>query len=95
VNPWKVSAQFVAFMWFLESAEKSATPAEAARFAQSNWVAFLPYAHEGYGNLLIQVAKLSRRAKRTRSPHARNGSNKTHRQQTARLERQVRRSSPH
>jgi len=57
MNPWKVSAQFAAFVWYSNrSTEKKATAAEAAQFAKENWIAFLPYAHEGYGRLLIKIA---------------------------------------
>jgi len=71
MNPWKVSAQFAAFVWYLD--RNCATPtrsAEAALFARENWIAFLPYAHEGYGRLLIRIARMpaspSRRASRSR-----------------------------
>ena len=67
MNPWKVSAQFAAFIWY--SNKTKATGAEAAQFAKENWIAFLPYAHEGYGRLLIKIAQP--RAKR--SPRARIG----------------------
>jgi hypothetical protein len=57
-NPWKVSAQFAAFVWYSNrQTDKKATVAEAAQFAKENWVAFLPYAHEGYGRLLIKLAQ--------------------------------------
>jgi hypothetical protein len=71
MNPWKVSAQFAAFVWFNARKTKgTASPQEAARFARDNWVAFLPYAHEGYGKLLIRVAK-TRPAKSCRPRQAR------------------------
>ena len=58
MNSWKVSAQFAAFIWYSNrKTAKKATPAEAAEFAKQNWVAFLPYAHEGYGRLLIKIAQ--------------------------------------
>ena len=74
MNPWKVSAQFAAFVWF--TARKTggtASPHEAARFARENWVAFLPYAHEGYGKLLMRVARTrpakNRRPRRRKPSH--------------------------
>ena len=57
MNPWKVSAQFAAFVWFT-NARKTATREEAIRFSRENWVGFLPAAHEGVGKLLIRVARL-------------------------------------
>ena len=58
MNPWKVSAQFAAFVWYSnQKTQNKATAAEAAEFAKENWIAFLPYAHEGYGKLLIKIAK--------------------------------------
>ena len=67
MNPWKVSAQFAAFVWYSNrKTEQEATAAEAAEFAKENWIAFLPYAHEGYGRLLIKIAR-PRPAKRARN----------------------------
>ena len=57
MNPWKVSAQFAAFVWFT-NARKTATREEAMQYARENWVGFLPAAHEGVGKLLIRVARL-------------------------------------
>ena len=58
MNPWNVSAQFAAFVWYSnQESEKHSSAAAAAQFAKENWVAFLPYAHEGYGRLLIQIAR--------------------------------------
>jgi hypothetical protein len=63
MNPWKVSAQFAAFVWFASrKVENQASTLEAAQFAKENWIAFLPYAHEGYGRLLIKIAKPRPRA---------------------------------
>jgi hypothetical protein len=60
MNPWKVSAQFAAFVWYTEN--RGTTPREEAiKFAKENWVPFLPSAHEGLGRLLIQVARLKPR----------------------------------
>jgi hypothetical protein len=66
VNPWKISAQFAAYVWFTNqhSSRKSAAD-EARRFAKENWVAFLPYADDGMGRLLIAVAKPPRKSCRS------------------------------
>ncbi|HZT79006.1 MAG TPA: hypothetical protein VFA26_02190 [Gemmataceae bacterium] len=61
MNPLKMSAQFAAYVWHAEARQGSATPDESARFARENWVAFLPCAHEGWGRLLIRIAKPPRR----------------------------------
>jgi hypothetical protein len=62
MNPWKVSAQFAAFMWFTRKHGTIHRQAEEARrFAKENWVAFLPYADECVGRLLIAVAKPRRK----------------------------------
>jgi hypothetical protein len=56
MNPWKVSAQFAAFVWYLERKTKEEpTQDEAVRFAKDNWIAFLPSANEGIGRLLIKI----------------------------------------
>ena len=62
MNPWKVSAQFAAYMWFTKKQGGAPGQAEEARrFARENWVAFLPYADEGVGRLLIAVARPRRK----------------------------------
>jgi hypothetical protein len=55
MHPLQVAARFTAFVWRLRT-KKQTTPEEAVRFAKENWLAFLPAAHEGLGNLLIAVA---------------------------------------
>ncbi len=72
MDPLKVSAQFAAFMWCLNHPTGGTpTPREAARFAQDNWVAFLPSAHEGCGRLLMRLARVpadtTRRHRRART----------------------------
>jgi hypothetical protein len=62
MNPLKVCAQFAAYVWYSEIREGRATHEESARFARTNWSSFLPCAHEGWGRLLIRVAKPGRRA---------------------------------
>ena len=58
MSPLQVSAQFTAFVWFSNRNQGTAPRDEAVRFAKENWVPFLPYAHEGIGQLLIRVARL-------------------------------------
>jgi len=66
MNPWKVSAQFAAFVWFLqERHQPRVTSREAARFAKDNWVAFLPYADQGCGRLLIAIKGSKAAGRRT------------------------------
>ena len=52
MNPWKASAQFAAFVWYLNR-ERPTPPDEAARLAKDNWIAFLPCADERIGKLLV------------------------------------------
>jgi hypothetical protein len=43
----KIAAQFVAFVWHLNSkADKRVTPAQAGRFAREKWCNFLPLADD-------------------------------------------------
>jgi hypothetical protein len=57
MHPLQVSAQFAAFVWYCGH-NQGAHRAVAARFARENWLRFVPQAHEGWGKLLIRVAKL-------------------------------------
>lgn len=62
MNPWKVSAQFAAYSWYLDhNADTPQTADEAKRFARDNWVGFLPAAHDGVGRLLIALGKSPKR----------------------------------
>lgn len=54
LDPLQVSAQYVAFTWFLEQNGRQ-VQVEAAHFAKDNWRQFLPAAHEGMGKLLIRI----------------------------------------
>jgi hypothetical protein len=66
----KVSAQFAAFVWY-RNHSRGADKAEAHRFARENWLRFLPRAHEGWGKLLVRVAKLRpAKGRRVRPGHA-------------------------
>jgi hypothetical protein len=55
MNPFKLSAQFAAYVWFTQ--RKAGGSCEATRFARDNWIAFLPYADKNAGMLLIEIAK--------------------------------------
>jgi hypothetical protein len=70
MNPLKASAQFAAYVWYTEVMQRT-TQDEALRFAERNWTTFLPSAHEGWGKLLMRVAR-PRRAEggRVRRLHA-------------------------
>jgi hypothetical protein len=61
MNPLKVSAQFAAYVWYTSARRGRATRAEALRFAEENWAAFRSCAPEGWGRLLLRVARARRR----------------------------------
>src|SRR5438105_3767805 len=57
MSPKKVSAQFAAYVWFLnQDLGIQDDQEEAQRFARQNWTTFLPAAHEGLGKLLLKIA---------------------------------------
>jgi hypothetical protein len=61
MNPLKLSAQFAAYVWYTEVRQaRRTTHDEARRFAEQNWPTFLPPAHEGWGKLLMRVARPGR-----------------------------------
>jgi hypothetical protein len=69
MNPWKMSAQFAAYMWFIKHGGRSPAAAEDARkFAKNNWVAFIPCADKGVGRLLIAIARPSPRSNHRTAP---------------------------
>jgi hypothetical protein len=59
MKPLEIAAQFAAFAWYTQhrQAPSRITQAEARRFSKQNWQIFLPVAHEGWGRLLLRVAK--------------------------------------
>ena len=59
--PLKMSAQFAAYAWYTEVRGRT-THDEALRFAERNWAGFVPAAHEGWGKLLMRVARPRRHA---------------------------------
>lgn len=65
MDPLKVAAQHAAFVWFTSSPEHLGKGHdEAVRFAREHWVGFLPVAHEGWGRLLMRLARPRRQARR-------------------------------
>ncbi len=71
MNPLKLSAQFAAYVWYTGVRQGARAHDEALRFAQRNWPAFLPSAHEGWGRLLLRVARPGRVASGRVSPRHR------------------------
>jgi hypothetical protein len=67
MKPLEVAARFAAFTWYTGHSQvrRPTLQAEASRFAKANWRIFLPVAHEGWGRLLLRVAK----ARRIRQSH--------------------------
>ena len=69
MTPLEVAARFAAFVWYMNNREtaNAIKQAEAQQFSKKNWEVFLPVAHEGWGRLLLRIAK----AKKTRQRRAR------------------------
>lgn len=65
MNPWKISAQFAAYNWFLKE-NPFETEEAALQYAKRMWVNFLPCAHAGIGRLLIQLGERRRGARARR-----------------------------
>jgi hypothetical protein len=57
MTPKEAGARFAAFVWITHAPAQPRTAAEARRFAQENWKAFLSGANEGLGRLLIRLAR--------------------------------------
>jgi hypothetical protein len=68
MHPVEFAARFAAFAWCMNfhPAPSKTAQAEARRFSEENWKAFLPLANQGLGRLLLQVAK-TRKARQRRS----------------------------
>jgi hypothetical protein len=62
MKPFEAAARFAAFTWYTgnRQAPDPTMQTEASRFAKENWQAFLPVADEGWGRLLLRVAKAHR-----------------------------------
>lgn len=66
MHPLKASAQFAAAVSFNRGKANTPETREATRrFVKRNWIAFLPYAHEGWGRLLIRIAETAKQRKHT------------------------------
>jgi hypothetical protein len=67
MTPLQMSAQFAAYIWFRkQDSNIGASDEEARQFARRNWERFLPSAHEGFGRLLMRLAKGRTRRRRVR-----------------------------
>ena len=66
MKPLEIAARFAAYSWYTDcrQAPTRTTLAEAKRFSDESWQAFLPVAHDGLGRLLLQVAKTRQRKRR-------------------------------
>jgi hypothetical protein len=68
MDPKKVAAHFVAFVYYLNRDGRQGTAAEAGRFARQHWPAFLHYADDGLGKLLTKISPGNGRYARTLRP---------------------------
>ena len=59
MEPFEAAARFAAFTWYTDTRQAPirTMQAEASRFSKENWQAFLPVADQGWGRLLLRVAK--------------------------------------
>ena len=59
MKPLELAARFAAFAWYANNRQASSgtTEAEARRFSENNWQVFVPVGQEGWGRLLLRVAK--------------------------------------
>jgi hypothetical protein len=70
MSPHKVSAEFAAFTWFVNTSADKVSTAQALQFARKNWASFLPCAHAGLGRLLLRLAAPQRSAERKKTKRA-------------------------
>jgi hypothetical protein len=70
MDPLKISAQFAAFIWFQNRSEVPKSDRHAWEYARRAWRSFLPFANEGVGRLLMQMAKGSKRRESARRDRA-------------------------
>lgn len=62
MTPLQMSARFAAYVWFLRQPENiDRTKTDAHAYAKRNWEQFLPIAPEGFGRLLVKLAKAKKR----------------------------------
>jgi hypothetical protein len=64
MSPFKVSAEFAAFTWFVNTRAGNVSTEQALQFAQKNWASFLPCAHNGLGRLLVRLARPERKVEK-------------------------------
>lgn len=59
MKPLEAAARFAAFTWYSDyrEAPRRPTEADAREFARENWQTFIPVADEGWGKLILRVAK--------------------------------------
>jgi hypothetical protein len=68
MNPIIVSARYAAFVWFQGQPENAGKGHdEAHAFARAHWEQFLPLANEGWGRLLLKIARKHRKRSRARA----------------------------
>ena len=60
MKPLEIAARFAAFTWYTNNrqAPSRTVQAEARRFSEKIWQVFVPVAQEGWGRLLLRVAKV-------------------------------------
>jgi hypothetical protein len=56
MNPWKVAAEFAAYVWFEATQRAERSEEEKACFARKNWRPFEAVAPEGLGRLLLKIS---------------------------------------
>lgn len=56
MNPYVISAQFAAYVWF-QNQNPQKSNEDAVSFARRNWNSFLPCSHKGIGRLLAKMAE--------------------------------------
>lgn len=65
MTPLQMSARFAAYTWFSrQPGNVDCSREDAHRFARLNWERFLPLAHEGFGRLLMRLARSRMRKRR-------------------------------
>ena len=65
MTPLQMSAQFAAYTWFVRQPDNAhLSREEAHQYARLYWERFLPLADEGFGRLLMRMAKIRKRRSR-------------------------------
>jgi hypothetical protein len=71
MSPFKVSAEFAAYTWFVNTSARKVSTRQALQFAHKNWASFLPCAHHGLGRLLLRIAEPQQQTEQKRTRRAR------------------------